>query len=82
MEKRREEELFYNLRMPKIQEIFTTVAIVCHPYERLAFLQNVFAIILLWVRKDVENFSKKLYTSKIKKKRIEAETKYSVWDLR
>ena len=56
MEKRREEELFYNLRMPKIQEIFTTVAIVCHPYERLAFLQNVFAIILLWVRKDAENF--------------------------
>ena len=80
-EKERKRAL-YNLRMPKIQEIFTTVAIVCHPYERLAFLQNVFAIILLWVRKDAEKFSKKLYTSKIKKKRIEAETKYSVWDLR
>ena len=35
------------LRMPKLQEIFTTVAIVCHRYERLAVLQNVFAIILL-----------------------------------
>ena len=35
------------LRMPKLQEIFTTVAIVCHRYERLAVFQNVFAIILL-----------------------------------
>ena len=35
------------LRMPKLQETFTTVAIVCHRYERLAVLQNVFAIILL-----------------------------------
>ena len=37
----------YNLRMPKLQEIFTTVAIVCHCYERLAVLKNVFTIILL-----------------------------------
>ena len=37
----------YNLRIPKLQEIFITVAIVCHRYERLAVLQNVFAIILL-----------------------------------
>ena len=35
------------LTMPKLQEIFTTVAIVCLRYERLAFLQNVFAIIFL-----------------------------------
>ena len=35
------------LRMPKLQEIFTAVAIVWHRYERLAVLQNVFAIILL-----------------------------------
>ena len=35
------------VRMPKLQEIFTTAAIVFHRYERLAFLQNVFAIILL-----------------------------------
>ena len=39
--------VFDNLRMPKLQEIFTSVAIVCHCYERLAVLQNVFAIILL-----------------------------------
>ena len=31
----------------KLQEIFTTVAIVSHRYERLAVLQNIFAIILL-----------------------------------
>ena len=40
--------------MPKLQEIFTTAAIVFHRYERLAVLQNVFAIIVLWARKDVE----------------------------
>ena len=45
-EKERKRAL-YNLRMPKLQEIFTTVAIVCHRYERLDVLQNVFAIILL-----------------------------------
>ena len=55
-------------RTPKLQEIFTTAAIVFHLYERFAILQNVFAIILLWARKDVENFSKKLHTIKIKKK--------------
>ena len=31
----------------KLQEIFTTVAIVCHRYARLAVLQNGVAIILL-----------------------------------
>ena len=34
-------------RMPKLQEIFTTVTFVCPHYERFAVLQNVFAIILL-----------------------------------
>ena len=33
--------------MPELQEIFTAGAIVRHRYERLAVLQNVFAIILL-----------------------------------
>ena len=41
-------------RMPKLQEIFTTAAIVFHRYEIFAVLQNVFAIILLWARKVVE----------------------------
>ena len=39
---------------PKLQEIFTAVAIVCHHYERLAVLQNVFAIILLLASEGVE----------------------------
>ena len=34
------------LRMSELQEIFTTVVILCHRYERLDVLQNVFAIIL------------------------------------
>ena len=48
--------------MPKLQEIFTTAAIVCYRYERLAVLQNVFAIILLLAREDVEKlFEKTVY---------------------
>ena len=35
-----------NMRMPKLQEILTTVATFCHHYVTLAVLQNVFAIIL------------------------------------
>ena len=41
------------LRMPKLQENFTIVAIVCHRYKRLAVLQNVHAIILLGAKEDV-----------------------------
>ena len=57
-----------NLRMPKLQEIFTTVAIVCHRYQRLAILRNFFAIILLLARKGVEELFGELYVRKIKKK--------------
>ena len=39
--------------MPKLQEDFTIVAIVCHGYKRLAVLQNVHAIILLGTKEDV-----------------------------
>ena len=46
------------LRMPKLQEILITVAIVCHRYERLAVLQIVFATILLLARKNVEKLFK------------------------
>jgi len=38
----REKRALENLRMPKVQEIFTTVAIVYHRYERLAVSQNCF----------------------------------------
>ena len=39
MEKRRQnlKKTLYNLRMPKLQEIFTAVAIVCHRYETRCF---------------------------------------------
>ena len=45
-------------RMPKLQEIVTTAAILFHRYERIAVLQNVFAIIPLWARKGVEKLFK------------------------
>ena len=67
--------------MPKLQEIFTTVAIVCHRYERLDVLQNVFAIILLWARKGVERLFEETVYKSIKTKK-EAEMKFSVWDLK
>ena len=42
--------------MPKLQEVFTQqlIAIVCHCYERLACLQNFYAIILLLASERVE----------------------------
>ena len=62
-----------NLRMSKVQEISTSVAIVCHPFERLNILQNDFAIIRLRARKDYEKLFKeteyKYKTTKKKKKR-------------
>ena len=70
--------------MLKLQEIFTTVAKVCHRYGRLAVLQNVFAIILHGAKrkeKTLKNSSKKRYTRKIKEKK-EAETKSNVQDLK
>ena len=45
-------------RMPKLQEIVATAAILFHRYERIAVLQNVFAIIPLWARKGVEKLFK------------------------
>ena len=44
--------------MPKLPELFTTAASVFHRYDRLTVLQNVFAIILLGARKDVEKLFK------------------------
>ena len=51
-----------NKRMSKLQVIFATVAIVCHRYQRLVVLQNVFVFILLRVRKDFKKlFEETLY---------------------
>ena len=52
MEKRTQKKALDYLGIPKLQEIFTTVAIVCPLYERLAVLQNVFPIILPCARKN------------------------------
>ena len=65
--------------MPKLQEILTTVAIVCHHYERLAVLQNFFAIILLLASEGVEKRFGELYTRKIKKKRRRRDEKWRLW---
>ena len=55
MEKRRQKEFLTTWEcLNCMQENFTTVAIVCYRYERLAVLQNTFAIILLWASEDVE----------------------------
>ena len=55
MEKRRQKEFLTTWEcLNCMQENFTTVAIVCYRYERLAVLQNTFAIIVLWASEDVE----------------------------
>ena len=61
--------VFDNLRMPKLQEIFTSVAIVCHCYERLAVLQNVSAIILLWESQDIKTLFEETVHEEEKKSR-------------
>ena len=55
-------------RMPKLQEIFTTAAIVFHRYERLAVLQMFSPLFCFEQEKTLKNFSKKLYTNTIKKR--------------
>ena len=56
------------LRMPKLQEIFTTVVIVCHRRTRDSLFCKMFSPLLRFEQeKTVKNFSKKLYTSKLKK---------------
>ena len=56
------------LRMPKRQEIFKTVAIVCHRRTRDSLFCKMFSPLFRFEQeKTVKNFSKKLYTSKLKK---------------
>ena len=62
MEKRREKEFLTTWEcLNCMQENFTTVAIVCHRYERLAVLQIVSTIILLLASKDVEKLLETVY---------------------
>ena len=57
-----------NLRMSKLQVIFTTVAIVCYRYERLAVCKKTFSRLFCFEQeKTSKKFSKKLNESKIMK---------------
>ena len=72
-----------NLRMPKVQEIFTTVSVVCHRYERLAVLQMFSPSFCLERVKMLKNVSKKRHEYKLRQgRKEEAETKRSIWDLK
>ena len=72
-----------NLRMPKVQEIFTTVSVVCHRYERLPVLQMFSPSFCLERVKMLKNVSKKRHEYKLRQgRKEEAETKRSIWDLK
>ena len=59
-----------NLRMSKLRVIFTTVAIICYRYERLAVCKKMFSPLFCFEQeKTSKNFLKKLNESKIKKSR-------------
>ena len=61
------------LRMHKLQEVFTTaadrVSSLDYRYETLAIVQNVFAIILLWARKDLEKLFEETVYNQVKGKK-------------
>ena len=58
-----------DLKMPKLEEIFTSVAIAWHCHARLAVLKIFARSICFELVKALRNFWEKLSTSKIKKKR-------------
>ena len=59
--------------MHKLQEVFTTaadrVSSLDYRYETLAIVQNVFAIILLWARKDLEKLFEETVYNQVKGKK-------------
>ena len=73
MEKRGQKELLTYLRMPKLQEIFTTaadrVSSLDYRYVRLAVVQIFFALILLWAIKDVEKLFEETEYNQVKGKK-------------
>ena len=72
-----------NLRMSKVQEIFTTVSVVCHRYERLTVLPMFSPSFCLERVKVLKNVSKKPHEYKLRQgRKEEAETKRSIWDLK
>ena len=60
-----------NVRMPKLQEIFTTVTCMwCHNVTRDSQFCKIFLRLFSFEQaKVLKNLSEKLYTSKIKKKK-------------
>ena len=56
-------------RMPKLQEIFTTAAIVFHRMRDSPFCKMFAPLFCFELEMTLKNFSKKLYTIKIKKQR-------------
>ena len=68
MEKQRQKEPFTTRECLNYKKSSQLLPLCCHWYE-IRCCGNVLAIILLWGRKDIENFSKKLYTHKMKNKR-------------
>ena len=58
-----------DLKMPKLEEIFTTVIIAWHRHAGLAVLKIIARSICFDMVKALRNFWEKLSTSKIKKKR-------------
>ena len=82
-EERETKRVLDSLRKLKLQEIFTTVVIAsCVIATRDSLFCKMFSP-LFWFEqeKTLKHYSKKLYASKIKKKG-EAETKSSDWDLK
>ena len=80
MKKQETKRVLDNLKMPKQQEIFTTVTIVFHScIITLPVLENVFVIILLWASEDIEKlFTETVYKRSTRKE--EAETRGNIWD--
>ena len=67
MEQQETKRVLDNLRMPKRQEFFTTVAIECHPCIIFATRDSQFCKMFLQLFyfeqvKALKNFSQKLYT--------------------
>ena len=69
--------------MPKLQEIFTTVAMVCHATTDSLFCKMFSPVsVLLIARKGVEKLFEETAYKEDKEKKEEAETKSSAWDLK
>ena len=69
---KRKKMVLDNVRIPKLQEIFTTVTCMwCHNVTRDSQFCKIFLRLFSFEQaKVLKNLSEKLYTSKIKKKKV------------